>query len=432
MEEAFNDYLCNLMTLSSSYGVDWDKNHEPKSFQVYLAAIPGSTTRKPLEDEAVNDHIQRLHKALINYGYTPMVGNIIDGYPLGTQSRGQRGLPIVITYKNQKVMETVKAASIKAGFWNDRRKRNEPNCPKGFFTEAYDNLREMHMTADKIREAIASSKRDSAAGPDGLKMAVFKEANDYLIKPLQIMFNTINHTGLIPANFKTAKVVMLHKKNSKQEMGNYRPILMSNHISKLWERVFNLRLMLHLKRHNRLSKQQHGFRPKMGCHTNLLESWEKGIDLADEHGLGIEIWSFDLQKAFDLLDHGKALELCHIAGINGKVGRCLENWLTHRNQFVQCGKERSKDRTVNRSCIQGSVLGPTMWIIYIQLLLDRLENKCNHYAYADDVTLIAKIASKTEIVEFDKVLQALIIWGQEFGMKWGAHKTQRMALRYPR
>ena len=81
-------------------------------------------------------------------------------------------------------------------------------------------------------------------------MAVYKEANDYLIKPLQIMFNTINHTGLIPANFKTAKVVMLHKKNSKQEMGNYRPILMSNHILKLWERVFNLRLMLHLKRHN--------------------------------------------------------------------------------------------------------------------------------------------------------------------------------------
>ena len=148
MAEAFNDYLCNLMTLSSSYGVDWDKNHEPKSFQLYLAAIPGSTTRKPLEDEAVNDHIQRLHKALINYGYTPMVGDIIDGYPLGTQSRRQKGLPIVITYKNQKVMETVKAASIKAGFWNDRRKRNEPNCPKGFFTEAYDNLREMCMTAD--------------------------------------------------------------------------------------------------------------------------------------------------------------------------------------------------------------------------------------------------------------------------------------------
>ena len=63
-----------------------------------------------------------------------------------------------------------------------------------------------------------------------------------------------------------------------------------------------------------------------------------------------------------------------------------------------------------------------MWIIYIQSLLDRLENKCNYYA---------KIASKTEIVEFDKVLKELITWGQEFGMRWGAHKTQRMAIRYP-
>ena len=326
-------------------------------------------------------------------------------------------------------METVKAASIKADFWNDRKQRNEPDCPKGFFTEAYDNLKEMTMTKEEIWEAISSAKRESAAGPDGLKMSVYKEANDYLIQPLQIMFNTINYSGLIPKNFKSAKVVMLHKKNSKQEMGNYRPISMSNHISKIWERVFNHRLMLHLKRHNRLSKQQHGFRPKMGCHTNLLESWEKGIDLADKHGPYIEIWSFDLQKAFDLLDHGKALELCHTAGINGKAGRCLENWLTKRIQFVQCGKERSRDRIVNRSCIQGSVLGPTMWIIYIQSLLDRLQNRCNYYAYADDVTLIAKIASKEEIIEFDEILQALITWGQEFGMKWGAHKTQRMALR---
>ena len=284
MSVSFNDFLCNLMTPSSAYDIDWDKNHEPKHVQLYLAAIPGSTTLKPLEDETVNGHIQNLHKVLINYGYVPAVGDIIDGYPLGTQPRGQKALPIVITYKDQKTMETVKAASIRAGFWDDRKHRNEPNCPKGFFTSAYSNLKDMLMTGDEIREAIVSSKRDSAAGPDGIKMAVFSEASNYVIAPLKIMFNTINDSGLIPKNFKTAKVIMLHKKNSKQEMSNYRPISMSNHISKIYERVFNERIMYHLKRHNRLSKQQHGFRPKMGCHTNLLESWEKGIDMADKHG----------------------------------------------------------------------------------------------------------------------------------------------------
>ena len=90
----------------------------------------------------------------------------------------------------------------------------------------------------EIRDAISSSKRDSAAGPDGVRMAVFKEAEDYIVVPLRMLFNEINSTGLIPDNFKEAKVIMIHKKNSKQEMGNYRPISMSNHISKKWERAF--------------------------------------------------------------------------------------------------------------------------------------------------------------------------------------------------
>ena len=239
------------------------------------------------------------------------------------------------------------------------------------------------------------------------------------------------YTKLKRSNFKVARVILLHKKNSKQEMGNYRPISMANHISKIWERVLNARLMIHLNRHNMLTRHQHGFRPKRGCHTNLLEAQDKIIKEADDHGTTIETWSFDLQKAFDLLDHGKALKLCHKAGINGKVGKSLENWLTKREQFVQCGKEMSKHRTVNRSCMQGSVLGPTLWLIYVQSLLDRLEDAgCDHYAYADDVAIVAKIATKEEIEAFNGILDILLKWGTDYEMKWGAHKTQQLAIRY--
>ena len=430
MSESFNNFLCDLMSPSTPHDINWENDHEQINKQLCLAAIPGSEDPKPLENETISNHINQLHRALINYGYVPKIGDITNGYPLGTQARGQTGLPIVITYRDQETMKRIRAAARRAGFWNERRQRDEPNCPKGFFTAAYDNLRNMEMLGEEIREAISASNRDSAAGPDGVKMAVFKEAQDYIIDPLKTLFNEINNTGIIPTNFKIAKVIMLHKKNSKQEMGNYRPISMSNHISKIWERAYNKRIMRHLKRHNRLSKQQHGFRPKMGCHTNLIQTWEKGIDLTDEHGPKIEVWSFDLQKAFDLLDHGKSLKLCHMAGINGNVGKCLQSWLTNRRQYVQCGKERSRDRIVNRSCIQGSVLGPTLWIIYIQSLLDRLENRCHYYAYADDVTLVAKIGSKKEVKDFKKILKTLLKWGTEFSMKWGAHKTQRMAMRY--
>ena len=113
------------------------------------------------------------------------------------------------------------------------------------------------------------------------------------------------------------------------------------------------------------------------------------------------------------------------------MGKSLENWLTTRHQFVQFGKEMSKHRTVNRSCVQGSVLGPTLWLIYVQSLLDRLEDAgCNHYAYADDVAIVAKISSREEIEDFNGILDILLKWGVDYEMKWGANKTQRLAIRY--
>ena len=79
---------------------------------------------------------------------------------------------------------------------------------------------------------------------------------------------------------------------------------------------------------------------------------------------------------------------------------------------------------------QGSVLGPTLWLIYIQSLLDRLDGECEHFAYADDIAIILKISTPEEIAKLKEILQILLDWGKEYGMKWGAHKTQRMAFRY--
>ena len=120
----------------------------------------------------------------------------------------------------------------------------------------------------------------------------------------------------------------------------------------------------------------------------------------------------------------------HEAGINGFVGKSLENWLISRKQYVQCGLSKSEDRIVNKSCVQGSVLGPTIWLIYVQSLLDLLEDRCDLHAYADDVLITKKISNKKERKDFEEILQILLEWGREFGMKWGANKTQRMALRY--
>ena len=151
----------------------------------------------------------------------------------------------------------------------------KPEKPKSYFAAAYDTLNRIDMNTKEIKEAIRSTKRTSAAGPDGLRMAVYSEACSNILKPLQTLFNSINMTGNIPTNFKIARVIMIHKKNTKQEMGSYRPISMENHIAKIWERVLNTRLMLHLNRHNRLTRRQHGFRPKGGVTPTYLKPKKK-------------------------------------------------------------------------------------------------------------------------------------------------------------
>ena len=307
MAKAFNDFLCDLIKPSSTIKNDWDTPHEPKERQLHINRITGSETRHPMDTNVTREQIYKIHRELAPFGYELSVEDISDGYPLGMQARGRKNIPIVTTHKNAITKEKIKTASMKAGLWNRRIENNneeegtgvtrwmkklakrlgvtirslllnleekKPEKPKTHFAAAYDTLNRIDMNTGEIKEAIRSTKRTSAAGPDGLRMAIYSEACSYILRPLQTLFNSINTSGNIPMNFKIARVIMIHKKNTKQDMGNYRPISMENHIAKIWERVLNARLMLHLNRHNRLTRRQHGFRPKRGCHTNLFEAQE--------------------------------------------------------------------------------------------------------------------------------------------------------------
>jgi hypothetical protein len=98
---------------------------------------------------------------------------------------------------------------------------------------------QIFITADAVKAQIRKAKRSAAAGPDGLPMLLFSVADDIIAEPLARLYNLINQSGIVPDSFKTAKVKMLHKKKSKDNMGNYRPLSMSNHQGKIWERLIN-------------------------------------------------------------------------------------------------------------------------------------------------------------------------------------------------
>ena len=127
----------------------------------------------------------------------------------------------------------------------------------------------------------------------------------------------------------------------------------------------NAALIKHLEDNNLLSGRQHGFREGRETFSNSMQLWEHIVDVVEREGALVEMWSFDLTKAFDLLDHAKVLELCRRAGITGNFGQCLKNWLTDRSQFVECGRKKSPETKVGKSCVQGSVLRPTLWLVYM-------------------------------------------------------------------
>ena len=303
-----------------------------------------------------------------------------------------------------------------------------PKSPEKILTH-----QQMYMSPEFIGEQIKKAKRNSAAGPDEIPMLAFAVIRDVIAPVLSVLFNMVNQTGDIPKAFRDTKVGVLFKKNDKEDMSNYRPLSMSNQIGKIWERCVNSIMMDHLEEHKLLCDNQEGFRRKRGTTTNLTKLWEEVTKQVENHGSLVELWNFDLTKAFDRLDHAKVLHLCHEAGIGGFLGVCLQNWLTMRTQYVQMAEHKSPEAVVGRSCVQGSVLGPTLWSIYINTLLKRLnESELNikAYAYADDISIVRHINTDNELINFHAILEIIEQWAKDYNMCWSPAKTQRVVFRH--
>ena len=310
----------------------------------------------------------------------------------------------------------------------------DPNGPRidiGNGQTKLDVLEQIWITPEAVATEIKKAKKDAKGGPDGLPMNVLAEAVHILSEPLAMLYNMIQQSGNIPKAWKLTKVVMLHKKKSQDDVKNYRPLSMSDHVGKVWERLINSAIKHHLEKHGLLDPHQHGFRGKMGTQTNLLELWEEIINRLEKDGSMVEFWSYDLTKAFDLLDHNKVLHLLKKAGITGMMGIVIQNWLCGRFQYVENNGGISRLVPVNKSCIQGSCLGPTLFLVYIQSLLTRLkDNGVTYYGYADDVAIVKTIKTDEDRIEFETTLKILEDWADEYGMIWSPSKTQRLCLKY--
>ena len=188
--------------------------------------------------------------------------------------------------------------------------------------------------------------------------------------------------GKMPQGPIRAIVTPIFKSDDKSEPANYRPVSLTNHITKIFERVLRKHLVQHLESQDLMNKSQHGFRDGLSTVTELLSYYDSILSMMEE-GHAVHAIYLDFAKAFDKVDHQILLTKAKAYGIQGKIHDWISTFLTTRTQQVKIGEYLSDEVRVLSGVPQGSVLGPVLFIMYMIDITDELEGM-EVGSFADD------------------------------------------------
>ena len=265
---------------------------------------------------------------------------------------------------------------------------------------------ELILTREAISKKLSNLNPSKAMGPDGILSFILKTFSEELSLPLLYIFNKSLSEGVVPEAWKLAEVTAIFKKGDKTEPGNYRPVSLTSITCKILESLVCDALREYLEANNMLSKCQHGFRKHRSCVTKLLEVLNDLTKL-HENNESIDIIYLDFAKAFDTVPHLRLLEKLKAYGITGNVLNWISSFLSERKQRVRVNSTCSNTVPVQSGVPQGSILGPLLFIVFINDLPDCVESICK--IFADDTEIYDSSANHQQI-QLD--LLALLKWSE--------------------
>ena len=236
-------------------------------------------------------------------------------------------------------------------------------------------------------------------------------------------------SGKIPEDWRKANVIPIFKKGSRLSANNYRPVSLTCILCKTMETLVREQLMAHLQRNNLISREQHGFTQGRSCVTQLLDMldiWTEVLDL----GGGIDAIYMDFMKAFDSVPHRRLAAKVQAHGIKGKVLAWIQDFLTDRSQQVSINGVKSGLARVTSGIPQGSVLGPILFVIYINDLPQCIQSHVK--LFADDTKVFARNDDKCSIEMLQEDLNRLQQWSTDWQLKFHPDKCSVLRLGNPK
>jgi hypothetical protein len=275
-----------------------------------------------------------------------------------------------------------------------------------------------------VNKALKKLKPSTSTGPDGLPNILLRNCCDSLAMPLCHIFDISFKDSKLPSSWKVASVLPIHKKGSTSDPNNYRPISLTATCCRVMERILNENLLNYLLTNKLITKQQHGFICSKSTSTNLLEcvyDWSLNM----QNHAGTDIIYFDFKKAFDSVSHPKLLTKLRAYGISGLLLAWINDFLQNRSQFVALRNYQSEPIPVISGVPQGSVLGPTLFLLYINdvgAIFQNLAVTCK--LYADDIKLYSCYTTTDceYIQDLSDAIERLFNWSRTWQLHLATNK----------
>ena len=285
-------------------------------------------------------------------------------------------------------------------------------------------LTDITFTKQDIVDAIDELSNTSSSGPDGLAAIFLKKCKLSIAQPLYGLWRDCLDKGITPAKLKEGHIIPIHKGGHQGVAANYRPIALTSHLVKIFEKVIRNKLVEFFQDNHLFNDTQHGFRIGRSCLSQLLAYHDRILSLL-EIGSNVDTVYLDFAKAFDKVDHQIVLKKLSILGVRGKILSWIKSFLTSRTQSVVVNGVLSESAPVTSGVPQGSVIGPLLFLV---LISDIDANIALSFlsSFADDTRLSRAVAGVTDASALQTDMEVVYQWALDNNMTFNDLKFEML------